>query len=83
MVAYSISFIKQSKYLEIYCNCSRKEFKMKDLLRFCQETASAILFLHQSKIVHRDIKTLNILLDQRNSIKLCDFGLARHQVIIL
>jgi serine/threonine protein kinase len=30
--------------------------------------------------VHRDIKTLNVLLDKRLSVKLCDFGLARHKV---
>jgi cell division cycle 2-like protein len=33
--------------------------------------------LHENKIIHRDLKTSNILLNNRGLIKICDFGLAR------
>lgn len=33
--------------------------------------------MHGNKIAHRDLKSLNILLDDNLNIKLCDFGLAR------
>lgn len=36
--------------------------------------------MHESDIVHRDIKSQNILIDDKMRIKICDFGLARHQV---
>ena len=38
---------------------------------------SAIDFLHSNWIVHRDLKTSNLLMNNRGHIKVADFGLAR------
>eukprot|EP00742_Colponemidia_sp_Colp-10_P002417 GILJ01002577.1.p1 GENE.GILJ01002577.1~~GILJ01002577.1.p1 ORF type:complete len:545 (-),score=81.60 GILJ01002577.1:98-1732(-) len=46
-------------------------------LRLSSEIASSIAFLHSSGIVHRDLKSHNVLLDESVRVKLCDFGLAR------
>jgi len=46
----------------------------------CIGTASGLAFLHeeaQPRIVHRDIKASNILLDKRLLPKIGDFGLAK------
>ncbi|CAN8243632.1 unnamed protein product [Cochlearia groenlandica] len=46
-------------------------------LNIAIETASALSFLHASGIIHRDVKTTNILLDDNHTVKVADFGLSR------
>ncbi|KAK9934701.1 hypothetical protein M0R45_021836 [Rubus argutus] len=41
------------------------------------ETANALSYLHASDILHRDVKTTNILLDNNFCVKVADFGLSR------
>ena len=44
-------------------------------------TAEGIAFLHEGtelRIIHRDIKGSNILLDENFDAKIADFGLARN-----
>jgi serine/threonine protein kinase len=41
------------------------------------ETASALVYLHASDVIHRDVKTNNILLDNDFCVKVADFGLSR------
>nr|XP_042123825.1 putative sperm motility kinase W [Peromyscus maniculatus bairdii]XP_042123826.1 putative sperm motility kinase W [Peromyscus maniculatus bairdii]XP_042123827.1 putative sperm motility kinase W [Peromyscus maniculatus bairdii]XP_042123828.1 putative sperm motility kinase W [Peromyscus maniculatus bairdii]XP_042123829.1 putative sperm motility kinase W [Peromyscus maniculatus bairdii]XP_042123830.1 putative sperm motility kinase W [Peromyscus maniculatus bairdii] len=41
-----------------------------------RQVVSAVHFLHQRHIAHRDIKLENILVDAAGNAKLCDFGMA-------
>ncbi|XP_019154735.1 PREDICTED: LEAF RUST 10 DISEASE-RESISTANCE LOCUS RECEPTOR-LIKE PROTEIN KINASE-like 1.3 isoform X2 [Ipomoea nil] len=46
-------------------------------MKIAIETADALAFLHKSEIIHRDVKTNNILLDNDFHVKVADFGLSR------
>ncbi len=39
----------------------------------------AFNYIHLNGIVHRDIKSHNVLIDENFKVKLCDFGLAKHK----
>jgi cell division cycle 2-like protein len=47
----------------------------KTLLR---QLTSALSFLHTNSIMHRDLKTSNILLSNRGHLKIADFGMSRY-----
>ncbi|XP_018564380.1 serine/threonine-protein kinase fused [Anoplophora glabripennis] len=42
------------------------------------DLVSALCYLHSNRVLHRDLKPQNILLDIKNRAKLCDFGFARN-----
>ncbi|XP_030452170.1 LEAF RUST 10 DISEASE-RESISTANCE LOCUS RECEPTOR-LIKE PROTEIN KINASE-like 1.4 [Syzygium oleosum] len=46
-------------------------------LKIAIETADALTYLHASDVIHRDVKTNNILLENNFCVKVADFGLSR------
>ena len=47
------------------------------LWRVVYELAQALEHLHSKRIIHRDIKIVNVFLDENNSVKLGDLGVSR------
>ncbi|KAI6691532.1 hypothetical protein NL676_028360 [Syzygium grande] len=46
-------------------------------LNMAIESADALAYLHASDVIHRDVKTNNILIDHSFRVKVADFGLSR------
>ena len=44
---------------------------------YLYQLLQGILFCHQRRVLHRDMKPQNLLIDQNGGIKIADFGLAR------
>ena len=53
-------------------------FLQSEIKTLMLQLTSAVAFLHSHWIMHRDLKTSNILMNNRGEIKLADFGMARY-----
>lgn len=57
------NLIKKSKGLD-----EKRAFK------FFIQTVAAVHFLHENYLIHRDLKPENLLVDENETVRLCDFG---------
>lgn len=51
-------------------------FEFEQCTFLIRQVLSGVCYLHQNQIIHRDLKLSNVLLDQNQQVKICDFGLS-------
>nr|CAD1844780.1 unnamed protein product [Ananas comosus var. bracteatus] len=52
-------------------------FQLPDVLRIATDVSKGMNYLHHCNIIHRDLKTANLLMDENEVVKVADFGVAR------
>ncbi|XP_068211351.1 cyclin-dependent kinase 1 isoform X1 [Palaemon carinicauda] len=63
------------KYLDTFE--TGKYIDKKLVKSYCYQLFQGILYCHQRRVLHRDLKPQNLLINESGVIKLADFGLAR------
>ncbi|XP_020107019.1 cyclin-dependent kinase G-2 [Ananas comosus] len=55
----------------------KQPFSQSEVKCLMLQLLEGVKYLHDNWVLHRDLKTSNILLNNRGELKICDFGLAR------
>ncbi|KAL1316968.1 hypothetical protein HN51_069083 [Arachis hypogaea] len=59
----------------------RRKLAYKIVVQLALDLARGLSYLHSMRIVHRDVKTENMLLDTSRKLKIADFGVARVEAL--
>ncbi|ONM23236.1 Serine/threonine-protein kinase STY46 [Zea mays] len=60
-----------------YLHKHKGVFKLPALVGVATDVSKGMSYLHQNNIIHRDLKTANLLMDENGTVKVADFGVAR------
>lgn len=71
---YAMEFV-EGEFIDDYCR--KKNLSVNERLKLFRQVCSALQYAHQNLIIHRDLKSKNILVTEAGTPKLLDFGIAK------
>ncbi|XP_064959288.1 U-box domain-containing protein 51-like isoform X2 [Musa acuminata AAA Group] len=66
-----------SLYYLIHTSGQKRRLSWRKRLKMLRDICRGLMCIHRMKIVHRDLKSANCLVDKHWTVKICDFGLSR------
>lgn len=66
-----------SLYYLIHLSGQKKKLSWRRRIKMLRDICRGLMCIHRMKIVHRDIKSANCLVNKHWTVKICDFGLSR------
>jgi Tol biopolymer transport system component/tRNA A-37 threonylcarbamoyl transferase component Bud32 len=72
-----MEYVEGKTLREIISNTLPHVLNLKEVTDYAIQIAEALEAAHEQSIIHRDIKSENIMLNTKNQIKVMDFGLAK------
>lgn len=72
---YLIMVMEYIKGIDLETKLDKEnKLSISESLRYFGQILSALEFAHSHKVIHRDIRPSNILIDEKNNVKITDFG---------
>ncbi|KAL5055088.1 hypothetical protein RYX36_035770 [Vicia faba] len=66
-----------SLFYLIHVSGQKKKLSWRRRLKMLRDICRGLMHIHRMKIIHRDVKSANCLVDKHWTVKICDFGLSR------
>ncbi|KAK2404796.1 hypothetical protein P8452_10401 [Trifolium repens] len=76
-----VEFVHGGTLKQFLLKNRRTKLPYKVVIQLALDLAKGLSYLHSRKIVHRDVKTDNMLLDENQNLKIADFGVARVEAV--
>lgn len=70
-----VEFMPGGSLYALLFGAARRPLAFGKKVTMAHQVSEGLVYLHELSIVHRDLKTMNIILDNDLNCKICDFGL--------
>jgi len=74
---YIVSELMDHDLKSLMETIGQRYFTVSEVKNIMIQLLTGLAYLHENDVLHRDIKTSNILYNNNGEIKLCDFGISR------